>query len=60
MNISIDESSLNADNFENEFASNPLNETYKQYFDMFTSIILKLHDSNENDQSLLMVNLEIK
>ena len=48
---------MNADNMEveNEFLISPLNETYKHYFDMFTSIILKLHDSNENDQALLLV-----
>ncbi len=40
---------------ENEFLLTPLNDTYKHYFDMFASIILKLHDSIENDQSLLMV-----
>jgi hypothetical protein len=57
INICIDEAPLNADNIEveNDIILTHLNETYKQYFDMFTSIILKFHDSNENDQSLVTV-----
>lgn len=40
---------------ENEIFSTKLNDDYKEYYEMTTSIILGEYDSTENDDSLFIV-----